>query len=306
MKVSTRISIALLITASACGDPSSTRRDDDHVDAGDEVSTRCSMPIACPAPSSATKQTICGQLYDFESNAVFADQVATTCTAATPSGPCSLAIEAYDVISFSVTGGQAAPLAHGPVEIDGCGRYRIPDIEVPGGPFIGIVVDDVSARGPSGTTVPTVIAAVKIAGTATQGVETWIVREATTSHWASTGGPPLASGVFVPVFRAHATGLETQSGVTFTSTSTPSGQFYFDAAAMPRTTIDAEAVATGVNGTALVTDATYSAGVAYSGTGGLANPASCTWAIKPGASIPGTVFIQLFRPTNVVGQTCTL
>ena len=61
----------------------------------------CSASFACPAPA-AGKQSICGQLYDFENNMPFAQTGASgaKCTAAATDGPCSLSIRAYDAIAF--------------------------------------------------------------------------------------------------------------------------------------------------------------------------------------------------------------
>ena len=60
--------------------------------------------------------------------------------------------------------------------------------------------------------------------------------------------------------------------------------------------------ATGANGTALFRGANL--GELYSGQGGL--PAACRWDIHAGASTPGVVFVQVFRPISVPGMTCPL
>jgi len=269
----------------------------------------CSGPLACPTPS-AGKQTICGQLYDFENNMTFGQSGATgaKCSAATADGPCSLGIRAYDAIQFGTNPATAVPLAVGDVYIDDCGRYRLTDITVPSGPFIGLGIDDADGAkmGPLGTTNTVGVATPKSVSTATKDFEAWIVKKSTTDQWAASGGPPLSGGIYANVFRGHRTGFDTQAGVQTTRSNNPNtaNDYYFTAAQTARQTVDAAATVTGVNGTALITNAAVSESVAYSATGGI--PSSCVWEGHAGASIPNLVFIQIFRPVNAVAQTCPL
>jgi hypothetical protein len=71
-----------------------------------------------------------------------------------------------------------------------------------------------------------------------------------------------------------------------------------------RQTIDPAATVTGMNGTALITNAAVAEGPTYSGTGVI--PAQCAWEVHAGASLPNIVFIQVIRPQNAVAQTCPL
>ncbi len=309
MLVSTRISLVVMVIASACAAPGAMSGDDDEP--GEGVRLQCNVPLACPAPSSATKQTICGQLYDLESSAMLRDPAESACTTPTESGPCSLGIEVFDAIAFA-SDVNSAPLPHGAVEIDGCGRFVIPDVQVSNaGPFVSLTIDDPANPGPTGSTVTVAIAMRTSAGAATDGVEAWAVNESTTTQWTSTGGPALSGGVFVPMFRAHQLGtpdtdpFEPQSGVTFTSQSSTQ-DYYFEAETMPRTTVDTAAVATGVNGTVLVSGASINDGaLAYGGEGGLSDP-NCRWSIQFGMSLPYIVFVQIFRPQDEVGFQCSL
>src|SRR5688500_4259344 len=99
----------------------------------------CSAAFSCPAGTSGTRQTICGQIYDFETNAGTPTKVqgpspsGTRCDpmAPTADGPCSLGLVAYDAIAFGTNPSAAQPLTVGSVYIDDCGRYRLTDIEVP-------------------------------------------------------------------------------------------------------------------------------------------------------------------------------
>jgi len=269
----------------------------------------CSAPFPCPAPS-AGKQTICGQLYDFETSALFrtADASGERCPATpTADGPCALGIVAYDAIEFASNPQTAEPLEMGELYIDDCGRYRLSDITPGASPFIGLGIDDAlpANRGPGGLTNAVGVATSRAPDTATRDLEGFIVAPSTTAKWASSGGPSIATGYFAMVFRAMRTGTMNQSGVTALRMTTPipDDDFYFDADETTRETIDGAATSTGANGTALVTDAALADG-AYTGTGGL--PAECRWSARPGVTLPGVVFIQIFRPEDATGMTCPL
>ncbi len=266
--------------------------------------------FACPPPA-AGKQTICGQIIDLASNQPFSapGAMCVPCTAVTATGPCSLAIRAFDAIAFGTDPQTATPLVTGPVVIDDCGRYKVPDITVPSGPFIGLGIDDADGakQGPAGTTNTVGIATPKLAGTATKDFEGYIATKATTDMWEASGGPPISGGVYVPIFRAASAGTTNQSGVTVTRSGStiPADDYYFAAAQVGHTTIDSAATATGANGTALITNAMVSESAAYSAQVGPL-PAECRWELHAGASLPFILFVQVFRPTNAIGKTCPL
>ncbi|MBL0217697.1 MAG: hypothetical protein IPQ07_27950 [Myxococcales bacterium] len=266
----------------------------------------CSAAFACTAPA-AGKQTICGQLYDFENDQKFAAAGATgaKCAAVTTDGPCSLNIKAYDAIAFGTNPATAVPLATGEVYIDDCGRYRVPEITVPSGPFIGLGIDD-AMMGPNGTTNTVGVAIPKQASMATKDFDAWIVKKTTTDQWVASGAPPLSGGYYVNVFRAHRVGPDLQAGVQSSRGGNPnlSNDYYFTAGQTMRQTIAPTATTTGANGTVLISNAAVSEGPTYAGTGAI--PAECVWESHAGASLPNIVFIQLFRPQNAVAQTCTL
>ncbi len=183
----------------------------------------------------------------------------------------------------------------------------MPDISVPSGPFIGLGIDDaVGANGPAGITNTVGVAIPKSPGTANRDFDAWIVKKSTTDKWVASGAPPLSGGYYMNVFRAHRTGFDLASGVQATRGGNPnlSNDFYFTPAQTTRETILTSATVTGVNGTAMIINASVSEGPTYSGQGGI--PAECVWETKAGAAIPNIVFIQLFRPQNAVAQTCPL
>lgn len=271
----------------------------------------CAAKLACPTPGDAT-QTICGQIYDFETGQPFADPAATggKCDAPTATGPCSVGIRAFDAVAFAMNPTMTPPLATGAVYIDTCGRYRVPGIATPSGPFIALAIDDIApaSAGAAGTTNPTGVAAAKASGQATKDLEAYVVKGAVAAGW---GSPSLASGIFAAVYHGHRMGTDLAAGVTFTfgpMTSPPptmtnvDRDFYFAAGATTRTTLDPGVSATGANGTALASGVNL--GELYAGRGAL--PATCMWEIHAGAAVPGVVFVQSFRPTDVPGMTCPL
>lgn len=260
----------------------------------------CSARIACPAGTGG-KQTICGQIYDFETSLPFAQAGATgaQCSTGATTGPCALGVRAFDAGMITPTGGGA--LATGPVYIDDCGRFRIPDVSQPGTPGLIVVgVDDIAQPGPMGLANPAGVSIAAAANGASKDVEAFLVKPATIAGWS---GPSLAGGIFALVFHSKLTGTELAAGVTMTR-NTVAGDaahtFYFASGAVNRTTLDASFHVTGANGTAFYNIANPVATDMYSGTGGL--PTGCVWESHLAAAIPGQVFIQAFRPT---GASCT-
>ncbi len=304
-------------------DPASTTADVDPSTGvttciGTGTSGGCSGAFACPAPAAGT-QTVCGQLYNLVDGSKLAATGATGAQcSATPasSGPCALQLVAFDAFAFAAAPTTTAPQATGAVYIDDCGRYRIPDITVPSGPFIALGVDDAGAPfGPTGVTVTTGVAVPRVADAKLTGIEAFVVDLTTVGTWQATGGPMLADGIYAALFRQHSctsagvcTGdaLASQAGVTLTKSMNPqpANDFYF-ADEATRLHVSASATATSQNGAALYAGASVNDGLVYSGTGGLTDPTNCQWETHAAASIPGLVFVQTFRPTSVVTHTCT-
>jgi hypothetical protein len=255
----------------------------------------CSARLACPVGTGG-KQTICGQIFDFETGQAFAAPSATgaQCGTGVTSGPCALGFNVYDGGAFPTL------LTTGSVYIDDCGRFRIPDVGQPGPPgLIVLGVDDAAQPGPMGLANPAGVATAAIPNGASRDVEAFVVKPATIAGWS---GPSLVTGIFAMVFHGKLMGPELASGVTATRNGVPTDTahtFYFGAAATNRTTVDGAARATGMNGTALYTITSAMPTDMYSGTGAL--PSGCNWEAHLAAAIPGVVFIQNFRPT---GSTC--
>ncbi|MEJ7604197.1 MAG: hypothetical protein WKG01_40405 [Kofleriaceae bacterium] len=269
----------------------------------------CTAPFPCGTPV-AGKQSICGQLYDLETNQKLskADATGAPCTASEATGPCAIGIRAYDAIAFGSDPGSAMPLAVEEITIDDCGRYGVKGITVPAGPFIGLGIDDANPanQGPLGITNTVGVTTLKAPGTATQKFEAFVVAKSVTDMWTASGGPPLSGGLFVPIFRAARTGLANQENVVVTRNGAviPDDDHYF-VDQTGHTTIDPAATATSTNGTAIITNAAVTESTAYSAQVGPL-PAQCVWEKRAGASLPFIVFVSVFRPANALGMTCPL
>lgn len=273
----------------------------------------CESEIMCPTPSSATKQTICGRIYDFElgqpsitsrfQDGAMPMPMACDPTMPATSGPCALTMLAYDALEFAANPMTAMPKSVGSLTIDKCGRFRLQDIDANFVGFVGIGVDDAGMPlGPGGITLTTAVAVPVGGGNATTGVEAYIVKPATATAW---GGPPLSGGIFAPIYRAHKKDDGTpQTGVTVTRNGNPvtASDYYFPSTQTTRTMIDGSATATGANGTAFVTGAVANDGPVWGGSGGLGP--GCQWDPHAGASLPGIVFIQVFKKADLFGMTC--
>jgi len=275
----------------------------------------CGAALACPQPSSGL-QTICGQLYNIENNEVFqaANSNGTRCDPMNPAtaGPCAMRINAYDAIAFAMNPG-TAPLSVVDTYVDDCGRFRLTDVTPPSGsPFVALGMDDrdPTKMGPGGVTNATGVATPTAPNMAVKDVEAFAVPASTTTRWAMTGGPTIANGIYVMMFRQRrAPSMLTQAGVTVlkgpppTFMPTPTTDHYFINTDVQRERIDAAANVTGANGTALVTPAALSDIYTGAPTG---LPAECRWSAHAAATVAGVVFVQILRPVNATGMTCNL
>lgn len=275
----------------------------------------CTAPLPCPAPTDG-KQTLCGRMYNLEDGEIFQAENATgaRCTYMPPAatGPCSVGIRAYDAITFANNPTGATPRPLEDFYMDDCGRFRLTNIENPSSPYLGLGIDDANpaSAGPSGNTNAVGIAtAITANGTSINNLEGYIVPLSTTTKWQTTGGPGIATGYYVPIYRQRRTGFLTQANVTVLKfpggvpTQVMANDFYFKASDVTRENVDITTPqnSTGANGTALVSGATL-ADMAYGGTGGL--PAECRYSPAPGVTLANIVFISIFRPTDAPMMQC--
>jgi hypothetical protein len=264
----------------------------------------CSVKLACPAPAQGM-QTICGQIYDFETNQPFAATGATgtQCAAGATTGPCSLGMAAYDAGTFASSPG-SAPVISGQVYIDDCGRYKISDIDLTKvtSHIVAVGVTPASA-GAAATTNPVGLTTSAVS-TAVKDFDAFVVPPTTIAKWAGSGGPALSAGIFAAIYHANSTGPALATGVTFKSFSgsAQTNTYYFDGTT--RSTINTGLTATGASGAVLVTITNGTPTDLYYGTGGL--PASCMFEPQPALAISNIILVESFRPVAVSGMTCSL
>jgi hypothetical protein len=276
----------------------------------------CNAQLACPQPTGSTKLTICGQLYDFEDMSKFSgDASGARCDSSAPttSGPCALTALAFDALVYGndQTKGNVTPTGPDDVYIDDCGRFRIANIETNGtGPFIGLGFTEAGKlpQRPLNqltVTATTGVATLKPANRVVTKLEAFIAKPSTIMGWESSGGPPLSGGIYVGIFKAHKAGVgdqnANQAGVKFTFNNglIQSQDYYFQASQTTNTTIDPNAMATGVNGSGFLTGTNVNQATAYSGTGGITDTANCTWENHAAANLANIVFFQIYRKSDV-------
>ena len=177
----------------------------------------CAAKLPCPTPTDSTL-TVCGQIYDFETNQPFAASGAmgTKCTPGGTTGPCALAIHAYDAVAFAGSMGMSPALTTGEVYVDDCGRYKVPGVPTTGlmAPFIALGFDDADVptkKGPGGVTNAVGLVTGATPG-ATKDFDAFVVPKTTSDKWGGT--PPLDTthGIFAAVYHARRTGPDLQSG----------------------------------------------------------------------------------------------
>lgn len=286
----------------------------------------CDSPLPCMQPAGMSKLTICGQLYDFETNAKF--QCTTSCAepgtpkpnpcnsnSPTTEGPCALQVLAFDALVYgnNQSQGNITPGATD-LYIDECGRYRVSNIETQGtGPFIGLGFTEAGKlpQRPLNqltVTATTGVATAKPSSRVVQNLEAFIAKPSTITKWQTDGGPPLSGGIYVGLFKAHKVGNGDQStpqpGVKFfkaPGNTIPNQDFYFNQTGLMNTAVDVNAVQTGENGNGILINANVNEATAYSGTGGTSP--DCTWESHAAANLANIVFFQIYRKVDVILST---
>jgi hypothetical protein len=282
------------------------------------VSGGCDLDLPCTAPM-AGRTSLCGRLYDTETDLPLAPApgaTGTRCNPAAPAtdGPCALEIKAYDALAFAENPTGATPLVvPDGIYLDDCGRYKA--INIPGTTFgfVGLAVDEAAG----------VADAHRLTGVATDedfarpaaDFRAYTTRISTDMAWTTSAGLTgmtfAQRGVLAIIFHRDAENDAPVAGVSLRR-GTPATlldntkDFYFSDVGIARTTI-ADPVAnpaavdmTGANGTVLAIDAPQV--VAHDGVGGL--PATCQWPSNLAAAIPGAVFVQIKHAEMPGGAAC--
>jgi hypothetical protein len=276
----------------------------------------CGTELPCAAPD-AGKTSLCGRIWDTETDTPIAPATGATgtrCDPAAPAatGPCSLQVKFYDALDFASNPGAATPLVvPGGAFWDDCGRYK--GINIPGTTFgfVGMGVDDADA-GSADLYRNTGVATDEDVARPGTGFRAYATRVTTDQKWttsAALSGQTFAQrGVLAVVFRYHDAPVAGVSLRRAGADITDAQDFYFTDTGIARTTIadpigNVSAVdETGTNGTALGINPGAETPVNHDGTGGL--PGGCQWPVNLAASIPNVVFVQIKNAEQPGGAAC--
>jgi hypothetical protein len=265
--------------------------------------TSCDTELPCPAPA-AGKNTLCGRLYDAQTDEPIAATSATgtPCnpTAPTATGPCSLKLQFFDALDFSTAPTTSTPLTVRMLTVDDCGRYAALDVAESGSTFTGIAVDDATGTGDR----------YKLTGVALSDAEAnparkfraYGTRNETDTAWSTTaalGGASFASrGVIMTAFRYHDAPV---AGVMVRRDGQVVGadDYYFSDPGITRSTVDPARTTTGPNGSSLLINSGL---ISHDGAG--ATPSGCQWPSNLAAAILNVVFVQVKEPRTPGGVVC--
>jgi hypothetical protein len=266
----------------------------------------CGSSIDCPAPA-AGKATLCGRIWDAESDdpiAAAPGATGTACGTPTTDGPCSLRVRFFDAVDFASDPMAAQPLA-GEVLTDDCNRYRGKDLTRATFGFIGVGVDDAPGITPTTPHRVTGVAASNAFASPGRDFAAYTTKVTTDMAWHTSsgiGGMTFAQrGVLAVVFHYHnapVAGVQIRRG----GATIPADDFYFSDTTKARTTVAAAQTVTGANGTALALNPGSSSPTEHDGVGGL--PSGCQWPTNLAAAIPGVVFVQIKDAQTAAGAAC--
>jgi hypothetical protein len=262
--------------------------------------------ITCGTPDG-NKVSLCGQLYDVETNEKLVDPdmpSPAACTEFATTGPCSVDVRFFDPLAFVANPTGTAPLAFDSLEINRCGHFKGINVTRPFNGFMAVAVEDYgtfdSPPNPRQDVVRLTGIAFPIApGVRRADLRAFSIRRTTDTAWTTSAGMPFGGqsivdkGVYGPVYYHPSVnqGGMPQAGVTITrggGTSAPDDYYFSDPDPFTRTTVAAAQTSTGANGMGLMANSGL---VQHSAQGGTL-PAMCSWQSELAASIGGVLFFR--------------
>jgi len=294
-------------------DPDTTLADEDPVtgvitcigisNGGCSVDT---LPGGCPDPSSG-KVTLCGRLYDSQTDAVFQAAAAdgTPCDPNNPTseGPCSMSLTFYDAVDFAQNPATAQPLVPADLYYDDCGRYRATDLPRATFGFIGLGIDDATGAADRNRLTGVATPNAPPTPTAHKKFKGYVTRNETDMAWTQTAGLTgmtfAERGVLAIIFHYHdlpVAGVQVRRNMS----PIPNDDYYFSDTDPARSTVAVAQTTTGANGTVLVTGAPSPTN--HDGVG--SEPSGCQWPNNLAASIPTVVFMQIKDAETAGGAEC--
>jgi len=272
---------------------------DAAVDA-DEGGDGCGSEALCPPPESG-KATICGRIWDVETDQPIREStvnVEMQCDPNNPraDGPCSLSIRFVDATNHSMV---LAP--EGGVYTDDCNRFRARNIPAPPSGVIAILTDD--ATGTTDRHRMTVVNVPVALANPAPGTRAYVTRTTTDVAWSTpafgSGATFADRGVLALTF-AYQLAPRMNVQARRDGTLIPADDYYFTDMGIARTSLSTSLTATGANGTALIVNS--STRIAHDGTGG--EPSTCQWPSAVVGSVPGVVTIHRIDAETATGLPC--
>lgn len=264
----------------------------------------CAIPLPCPGPE-AGRATLCGRIYDTESDDVLEAPSPTrqACASTSTSGPCALRVRYYDALDFAMNPGGAPPLVPTETVVDDCGRFRAQNMTRATFGFIAIVTDDAPGIAPDQPHRMTNVVFTNAEAMGNAWVRAYATLASTDQLWSSTAGLSGMSfaqrGVLMKVFLYRENPVP---GVTVTrnGSTSPGDDYYFSDTGITRRTVNPAQTATGANGSVLMINSPSP--IEHSGTG--AEPAGCRWPANLNASIQGVVYVDRKEAETSTGAAC--
>jgi hypothetical protein len=266
-----------------------------HVD-GFEAPVDCTQDLACSAPASG-RVCLAGRISEAGTSRPMQAfrNAERPCADGAIGGACDLRLRTYDAIELA-SNPSGAPELSASIYVDGCARFRITDQMTPALGFLAVVADDASSLPEHDFHVPSVLFRPVSANAQIEDQELVVARRDTVAGWTQSAGAPFGADSFADVgvilFRFRASAVPAP-GVTVQrdgSTQAALDWYFTDAGTSARSQVSGVAMATGPNGSALITGGSLST---YSGTGG--EPGGCTWPSVNAAAIPGYVVFVPFE-----------
>lgn len=271
--------------------------------APDVIPTDCATPLPCPLPG-VNRLTLCGAIYDLETDAPIANPGPGAPCSAGAGGPCALHVGFFDALEFAMGPSTAVPKEPaGGLVVDTCGRFRGADLPEASFGFMGVATDD--ATGQPDDHKLTGVALANGDALPARGFHVYATRKETDDAWTTTsaiGGQSFsARGVLALIFLHD----DPVAGVQIRKGANPitNNDYYFtDATPTTRSTVDTAAgrSTTGPNGTGLVTG--FPSPDNYTGAG--SEPPNCQWPQNLAGAIPGVVFVQHKDAVTPGGVKC--
>lgn len=264
----------------------------------------CATEVTCPTPADGSRMSVCGRVFDVESDGGIhaASPTGQRCGGAgQPDGACALGLSFYDALPFAANPTTATPEPVDSFTMDDCGRWVAEGVVEPGSGILVVAVDDGQGQ-PDMHRLTGGLLFPPPPGEIAEQYRAYSLSVATDTAWATqTGTSLIGAGAALANFQlADGTPVPGVS-ITLNGTTDPTHDYYFAGTGPSRSTIDSTMTVTGANGSAILSPISGIQNV--SGTGG-ALPPGCMWPAQSGTTVANTLVIAFFVPRDTNGNPC--